>query len=318
MTAGADLRLLRTAVFTAVCVTLSAAGHSLTGGGRIPFWSLGVACAVVFVIAAPLAGRERSLPGIAALLAVGQIALHTLFSCGGTTSATAASAPSAHAGAHGGGGEELRTLAARLLCGEQSAGSISEARARRVISDAGLDAGQLGGHAGGSGQGHLAHHAAQHTSQHSAAGHGAGHEAAGAAMSAADTPLECLRSAADAALSLLDGPMLLAHLLAALAVGWLLRRGEAALWHLVRLSARSARSAATHVRALGTALVYVRALRSKPLPQLPAGICFEHVREQRPPRSVLLYHSVHRRGPPPQMRTRQENSASASALALAA
>lgn len=307
MTAGADLRLLRTAVFTAVCVTLSAAGHSLTGGGRIPFWSLGVACAVVFVIAAPLAGRERSLPGIAALLAGAQIALHTLFSCGGTTSATAAAASgsSAHAGAHGGGGDGLRTLAARLLCGEQSAGSISEARARRVISDAGLDAGQLGGHAGGHGAGH-------------AAGHGAGHEAAGAALSAADTPLECLRSAADAALSLLDGPMLLAHLLAALALGWLLRRGEAALWHLVRLSARSARTAATHARALGTALAYVRALRGKPLPQLPAGICFEHVREQRTPRSVLLHHSVHRRGPPSQARQENFAPAPASALALAA
>ncbi|MFC4495497.1 hypothetical protein ACFPA8_15305 [Streptomyces ovatisporus] len=289
-------------------MTLSAGGHSLTGGGRVPLWTIGVACVAVFVIAAPLAGRERSLPGIAALLAGGQIALHMLFSCGGTRSVTASAAPSAHS-SHGvtapGSGAGLRSLAAQLLCGDQSAGSISEARARRVVSDAGLDPARLGGQAGSSvpEHGHAAHHAGQHAAHHPGTGTGAGHEAAGAAASAADTPLECLRTAADVALSLFDGPMLLAHLVAALALGWLLRRGEAALWQLVRLSARSARTAAAHARALGTAFACVRAMSGRSLPQLPGRVvCGIRACDQREPRSVLLDHSVHRRGPPEQPR----------------
>ncbi len=291
MTAGADLRLLRTAVFTAVCVTLSAGGHSLTGGGRIPLWTIGVACVAVFLVAAPLAGRERSLPGIAALLAGGQIALHTLFSCGGRVTTTAAGASSAHAAQTGtahGSGTGLRSLAAQLLCGEQNAGTISESRARRIVSDAGLDPDEFAGHAGSPGHGHAAHHA----------GAGGGHESAGAAVSAADTPLECLRTAADAALSLFGGPMLAAHLLAALALGWLLHRGEAALWRLVRLSARSARTAVTHVRALVTAFACVRAMAGTSLPQLPGRTVRLTTDDRREPGSVLLDHSVHRRGPP--------------------
>lgn len=296
MTAGADLRLVRAAVFTAVCVTLSAAGHSLTGGRPMPLWSLGLGFAVVFAVAAPLAGRERSLPGIAALLAAGQIALHTLFACE-RPAAAAGAGPSggAHAGAHG---AELRRLAARLLCDEQSAGGMSETRARQVLADAGIDAGRLSGHAG-------------HGTHGAHAGH-AGHEAAGSATSAADTPLHCLRIAADAALSLFDGPMLLGHVLAALVLGWFLHRGEAALWRLVRLSARSARTAVRHVRAsLRTVLTYVRALRGGPLPDLPPRTAgSRETREHGTALSVLLHHSVNRRGPPP--RSRQQSFALAA------
>ncbi|NLU76262.1 hypothetical protein HCC61_27100 [Streptomyces sp. HNM0575] len=298
MTAGADLRLVRAAVFTAVCVTLSAAGHSLTGGQHVPLWSLGLGFAVVFAVAAPLAGRERSLPGIAALLAAGQVALHTLFSCERTAAGTGAGAsamPSgpAHAGAHGlSHGAGLRDLAARLLCDEQPAGGISQSRARQIVSDAGLDADRLAGHA---------HHAGQHMGHAGHAGH-AGHEAAGGAASAAEAPLECLRSAAHAALSLFDGPMLLGHLLAALVLGLFLRRGEAALWRLVRLSARSARSAVRRVKAsfgaLGAALAFVRALGGGLLPPMPAPTWFRYAQDHGTARSVLLDHSLNRRGPP--------------------
>jgi hypothetical protein len=311
MTAGADLRLLRTAVFTVVCVTLSAGGHTLTGGGGVPLWSLGAACAVVFLVALPLAGRERSLPGIAGLLAAGQVVLHTLFSC------APSSAPAAHSHASGGGGADLRSLAARLLCGEQSAGSISTSRAREVISDAGLDVRQLAGQASPSGHGGVAQHATGHGSHHhSAAGHGelsqhAAHHAAGNPVSAGDGPLECLRSAARVAVSSFDTQMLISHLVAAIVLGWFLRRGETALWKLVRLSARSVRAAATRVRALGTAVAYLRALRNGLLPDRPARINFASGDgDQRARRSVLLHHSVHRRGPPPQ--TRQESFALAA------
>jgi hypothetical protein len=311
MTAGADLRLARAAVFTAVCVTLSAAGHSLTGGQSMPLWSLGVGFAVVFAVAAPLAGRERSLPGIAALLAAGQVALHTLFACERPAGGGAAATPSGHAGAHG---AELRSLAARLLCEEQSAGRISDSRARQVVSDAGLDAGRLGGPAGHGGHaaqaGHGGHGGMAH---HAGAGHAghAGHDAAGSAVSAADSPLECLRTAADAALSLFDGPMLVSHVLAALVLGWFLHRGETALWRLVRLSARSARTAARHVRAsLGAVVSYVRALRGGLVPEPPARTGHLSTREHGTARSVLLNHSVNRRGPP--RRSRHESFALAA------
>jgi hypothetical protein len=266
MTAGADLRLVRAAVFTAVCVTLSAAGHSLTGGHSMPLWSLGLGFLLVFAVAAPLAGRERSLPGIAALLAGGQIVLHTLFACGRPNVPT----PAPHRA-------ELRELAASLLCGEQAGGRMTDARARQVVEDAGLAHRIPAGHGPGNG-GHTAH---------------AAHEAA------AGSPLECLRSAADAALSLLDGPMLLGHVLAALVLGWFLHRGEAALWRLVRLSARSARTAVHHVRAsFGAALAYVRALLRGLLPVWPPRGGRRESRERGTARSVLLQHSVSRRGPP--------------------
>ncbi|MFD9204507.1 hypothetical protein ACFWDP_40380, partial [Streptomyces anthocyanicus] len=69
---GGDLRVLRAAVFTAVCVVLAAAGHSIASCATVPLWSLGVGFLAVFAVAAPLAGRERSLPGITVLLATGQ------------------------------------------------------------------------------------------------------------------------------------------------------------------------------------------------------------------------------------------------------
>lgn len=318
MTAGADLRLLRAAVFAAVCVTLSAAGHSLTAGGRIPLWSAGLAFVLVFAVAAPLAGRERSLPGIAALLAAGQLALHTLFAC----ERPAARGAAAHtAGAHGGAaqgvqgsGADVRSLAAQLLCREDAAGGMSESRARRVLADAGIDPARIGGHAGHAG--HAGH--GGHAGHAAPAGHGghAGHtghtadQAAGAAASGADSPLECLRTAAHAALSLFDGPMLLGHLLAALVLGWFLYRGEAALWRLVRLSARTARTAVHHVRAsFGAAVACLRALRGRTVPRMPRRTGSHDPDAHGTPRSVLLHHSVTRRGPP---RGRQQSYALAA------
>jgi hypothetical protein len=315
MIAGADLRLLRAGVFTAVCVTLSAAGHALAGGQRIPLWSLGVSCALVFAVAAPLAGRERSLPGIVVLLSAGQIALHTLYALaqrpapmngtpgmpgmdrlgGGAGMAAARGGLPAHASGSGAGGQgpELRGLASRLLCGQPAPGSLSEAKARRIVSDAGLGSGRpgpLGGHGGLGGHG-------AHPGAHMAAAHDA---TAGASAAAPfDSALSCLREATHAALSLLNCPMLLCHLAAALGVGLLLRRGEAALWRLVRLSARGARSAMGPVGALRVALAWVRALYAGLLPDAAwVRCCAEGPRRERAPRPLLLDHSVHRRGPP--------------------
>ncbi|GHF42625.1 hypothetical protein GCM10010218_24750 [Streptomyces mashuensis] len=94
-------------------------------------------------------------------------------------------------------------------------------------------------------------------------------------------------------------PMLLAHLLAAVVLGWLLRRGEAALWRAIRLSARSARALATCalVRALGAVLLLVRAACAsageRPVAARPYG-----GEDARPAREPELRHAVVRRGPP--------------------
>lgn len=76
------MRLLRTAVFTAVCVVLAAAGHGLASGMGVSGWTLPVGFAGVFVITAALAGRERTLLSITAALTAGQLALHVLFGFG--------------------------------------------------------------------------------------------------------------------------------------------------------------------------------------------------------------------------------------------
>src|SRR5690242_17319775 len=88
---GAELRILRAAAFAAVCVVLAAAGHSLAACAAVPLWTLGAGFLGALVLVAPLAGRDRSLPGIAALLALGQTALHILFGLAEHAMATTAS-----------------------------------------------------------------------------------------------------------------------------------------------------------------------------------------------------------------------------------
>ncbi|MFP8963950.1 hypothetical protein ACLIYP_25845, partial [Streptomyces nanhaiensis] len=138
--AAADLRLLRAAVFAAVCVTLSAAGHVFAAGQALSAWTLLAGFAAVLATAVPLAGRERSLPGIAALLALGQVVLHLLFSCGRGGHASPAPAGSGR----GDGG--VLALAGRLLCNDRAAAALSEAEARRIVADAGLSGALHGGH----------------------------------------------------------------------------------------------------------------------------------------------------------------------------
>ncbi|MFC7178824.1 hypothetical protein ACFQMG_04515 [Kitasatospora paranensis] len=89
--------------------------------------------------------------------------------------------------------------------------------------------------------------------------------------------------------------MLLGHLAAAAVAGWWLRRGEAALWRLVRLTAVGARAWAAPLRtALGllTALLLGSAVPAAPRP--PRG----RATDWRLPAAAVLRHSVVRRGPP--------------------
>ncbi|WP_053913061.1 hypothetical protein [Streptomyces sp. TP-A0875] len=255
---GADLRFLRAAVFAAVCVVLAAAGHTLASCAAVPLWTLGAGFLGAVLVAVPLAGRERSLALITALLTAGQTALHALFGLGQHAGATAASS-----GAAGGAMSDASLVqqAARLVCGTTAA-AISPAQAHRILTDARLVP---------------------------PPGTGGGHPAA-----------DTLGSPAAALLPSL--PMLLGHALAALAAGWLLRRGDLALTRLIALSAHSAQSVAEGalVRALRAALALVRALHTGQAAVPGTGPRLPHPARRAPskPHTVVLQHSVIRRGPP--------------------
>ncbi|URN16921.1 MULTISPECIES: hypothetical protein [Streptomyces] len=240
-------RLLRTAVFTAVCVVLSAVGHSLASGSAVPWWALGTGFAGILVLALPLCGRERSLPVITAALTGGQLALHAVFGIG-----------QGHAARAGGPADDaLIRAAARLVCGDGATERITPEEAHRILTTAGLDP-----------------------------------AAAGPLPAPLDPPI------------LPSLSMVLAHLLAALPVGWLLRRGDLALLRLHRLAEATARGAVeaaeeTLVRALRAALLLVRALFAG-MPPLAAGLRAARAGEDDPPApaGVTLQHTVVRRGPP--------------------
>ncbi|MEU1178741.1 hypothetical protein ABZ464_14025 [Streptomyces sp. NPDC005820] len=263
MTVPHEVRLLRAAVFTAVCVVLAAAGHTMASCATVPLWTLGAGFLGALAVVVPLAGRERSLPGVVALLAVGQTVLHTLFGLGQHTAATTTGALSASDAA-------LVARAARLVCGATAA-AISPAQAQKILVDARLyDATDGTDMAGMSGMGSMAH------------------------------PADALSTAAGSGMSLLPSlPMVLAHLLAALAAGWLLRRGDSAVRRLIELSAHGVAEGAL-VRSLRGALALVRALLAG-LPAAPGtGPRLPRTALLPPPRprTTALQHTVIRRGPP--------------------
>ncbi|MER5474520.1 hypothetical protein ABZX90_31030 [Streptomyces sp. NPDC002935] len=258
---GAGLRTLRAAVFAAVCVVLAAAGHGIASCATVPLWTLGAGFLAVFAAAAALAGRERTLPGIVAVLAFGQTVLHTLFGLGLQAGATATGSMGSTASGMSMSDTSLVARAARLVCGTTAA-AISPVQAQKILADARIDPGM----------------ADMTSSMHHAAD----------AVPAAGTPMPVLPSL----------PMLLGHVLAAVAAGWVLRRGDLALLRLMRLSAQGVAEGAL-VRSLRAALTLVRALRTG-LHGAPEIACMPRTALLAPPtpRTADLQHSVVRRGPP--------------------
>jgi len=262
--AGADLRLLRAAVFAAVCVALSAAGHGMASGAVVPVWALVAAWAAVSAVTAALAGRERRLPGIAALMLGCQAALHLLFAAGQFCAAPARAC---------GGGRAARVmaLAERLVCNGHVA--LTPVSAERLVRQAGIDPAS----APPVGTGQAMPGMPGMTGMTATGATAGGHGAMGYSV-----------------------PMVAGHLVAALVAGWLLHRGEAALWRLVRLSVRGA----GQLRArspLGAVLTAVRALArvaaGRPAPRTAGRRRDADEGARRPGRSALR-HSVGRRGPP--------------------
>jgi hypothetical protein len=116
--------------------------------------------------------------------------------------------------------------------------------------------------------------------------------------SATHHPADAL--AADGAAALLPSlTMLLVHVLAAVAAGWLLRRGDLALLRLVDLSAHGVTEGAL-VRSLRAALALVRALCAGLPPAPDTAPRFRRTADSALPipRTTALQHTVIRRGPP--------------------
>ncbi|GAA2133898.1 hypothetical protein GCM10009760_10550 [Kitasatospora kazusensis] len=94
----------------------------------------------------------------------------------------------------------------------------------------------------------------------------------------------------------LSPAMLLGHLAAAALAGWWLRRGEAVLWRLLRLTATVAQEYAAPLR---TAFALLAALLLGTAAGLrPTGPGPERAEDWRLPAAAALRHSLIRRGPP--------------------
>ncbi|MCO5997803.1 hypothetical protein [Actinoallomurus rhizosphaericola] len=99
-------RLARAVVFAAVCTALAVAGHAVASHGPVPSAAVGAGLAGLTVVAAVLAGTERSLGTILAGLLGGQFMLHVLFAA-----AQHGQHLTHHAGVHGSHGAPAMTLA---------------------------------------------------------------------------------------------------------------------------------------------------------------------------------------------------------------
>lgn len=123
--------MIRAAVFTAVCVTLSAGTHVLLSAAPVPLAPLLGVALVVFLAAYALAGRERGYWSITALLLPLQLAADTLFTTGQQACYGAAGGPVVG---------PLRSLGVHLIC----AGGEFGTPLARLASDQPTAAGPLG------------------------------------------------------------------------------------------------------------------------------------------------------------------------------
>ncbi|MEU8512404.1 hypothetical protein AB0C76_12530 [Kitasatospora sp. NPDC048722] len=84
MTSTRATRALRAAVFTALAVPLSALGQVVITGRPLPLTLVAAATAVVFLVSAALAGGERRLLHISAVMVPVELLLNTTFNLGQT------------------------------------------------------------------------------------------------------------------------------------------------------------------------------------------------------------------------------------------
>ena len=223
MSLGSPLRLLRAALFAAVCLALSALGHWWMSGQGIPVHALEIAYVAVFAVALALTGRERSFSAIAGAVLLSELALHVYFSSAqsatGTTAAASASAAAA--------------WVAVLICvpGQQGGQLPPGMTVESLLRAAGLDPS-------------LAAHAPAAASSIGSMAMGS-HAMAGMSMAGMSMPrMSVPGSGGGGGTGMAMGHglwgMLAAHVVAGLISAWWLRRGEAAVFATVRVLAMTA------------------------------------------------------------------------------
>ncbi|MFJ7905851.1 hypothetical protein [Kitasatospora sp. NPDC096204] len=296
------IRLLRAAVFAALCVAMAATAHVAMAGSGVSPTALAGGFGAVLGLTWLLAGKRRGLGVISLWMVVAQTALHQLFEQAGAIT-------------RGGGGlGRLATTdwAALLLCNpDRAPGGLSPVELARMAGidpdvppaagslrpttvprhgapgTAGTDT-DLPGMTGTAGMPGMP--AGQHVMPEGTF-HGAG--SYGPAQDLVSAPAH--GPAHDMAHGMSHGMspgMTAAHVLAALACALLLWRGDAAL---VRLFELLGALGAVVAGALPLPLLalFARPFGYRaPAPPRPADD------RARPPRSVLLTHAVVRRGPP--------------------
>ncbi|WP_449066173.1 MFS transporter, partial [Planomonospora algeriensis] len=117
MLALLPLRLIRAAVFSAVCVTLAALGHVAAGGSGPEAWTLAAGASAVACLSVSLAGRERSAGTVTAVLTGAQLGLHELFALDGGPAAASLAGHLHDRGLGEGLGMLLAHLTATLITG---------------------------------------------------------------------------------------------------------------------------------------------------------------------------------------------------------
>lgn len=105
--AGAELRVVRAVLFTALCTTLSATSHVLLSHAPLPLPTVVAVCAGIFAAAYAHSGRERGYGPVAGLLVPLELAADTAFTTGQHACYGPAGGPLAG---------PLRSLGVHLLC----------------------------------------------------------------------------------------------------------------------------------------------------------------------------------------------------------
>ncbi len=284
------IRLMRAAVFAALCVAMAATAHvAMAGAGVSPPVLLG-AFGAVLGLTWLLAGTRRGIGVISVWMVAAQSALHLLFQ---------------QAGAAGRGGSGLGRLAtpdwaALLLCNPDRAGGglspVELARMAGIDPDVPPPAGSLrpmaGMHHGAAGS---VDGVAMDMGLSGAAGMpgmppGMTHQMSGGMSGQMSGGMSGQMSSAMT--HGMSTGMALAHVLAALACALLLWRGDAALVRVFELLA------ALGTVVAGALLLPLLTLFARPLGYRPPAAFRPADRPARPLRSVLLTHAVVRRGPP--------------------
>ncbi|KOV60467.1 hypothetical protein [Streptomyces sp. MMG1121] len=264
MSVGGVFRVLRAAVFAAVCVVLAAIGHVLMSGSPISWWVLLGCTTAVGGLAWALGGAERGRSAVVALTVAVQTCLHICFTLAQTGRQPAMAAPD--------DGAAIRQWASYLLCGADPDPGAA-ARAYDLAVRAGLTHSMRLPSSQGTG-----------TMRH--AGHvmpGTGDMAGMPGMSS--MPGMTGMHHMDGMTGTASWGMLLAHLLAAVLCGLWLAQGERAAFRLLRALA-------------DRAFVPLRLVLAVLLPVPRRPLCRPRRRRVRRPRRLLLVHTLTTRGPP--------------------